>query len=200
MCGQCFTEASVSNLVKPYTQVLDVSHSFDAASSREALLSTGPSHRAERHALADLIRGCRAGRGAPLAPDDFDERLASKTFTYSQTDLPTVRRLYRNAFEDRFSRAAELSYCDLGWGDADVASLCRVIESGAMRQCKSLNLVGNRITDEGVRMLGVSLGTAGAPKLEELQLVGNLASESAVRAVVVAHATREGTHTGRADN
>ena len=75
-----------------------------------------------------------------------------------------------------------------GIGDEGTAKVAE--ELGKNATVEELRLQYNRITDEGVRMLGVSLGTAGAPKLEELQLVGNLASESAVRAVVAAHATR----------
>ena len=73
----------------------------------------------------------------------------AKRFTWKSTDLPTVRRLYRGAFEERFARAATLSYIDLGWGDAEALSLCRVIDSGALRHTRELNLTGNKITDDG---------------------------------------------------
>ena len=166
--GWCWTEASVSNLVKPYTQVLDLSRFTGSA-----------------RLLPDVIRECRAGRAPPLTPSAFNAILESKAFTWKDADLPRVRALYKAAFEGRFARAAKLSYIDLGWGDADVEALCGVIEEGALRHTASLSLVGNQLSDAGMRVLAASLGRDGvAPELQTLELSCNAAGDAACAEVL----------------
>ena len=101
-----------------------------------------------------------------------------------------MRRLYRQAFTQRFACAISLSYVDLGWGDAELASLCRVLESGALGAAwQQLQLTGNAITDAGMQMLAESLRRAPmTPRV--LELGGNLASDAAVREVLEAAASR----------
>ena len=170
--GWCFTEAAVSQLVKPYTLTLDLAH----YSGGEAV-------------LAYLIRECRTGRPPPLSPSEFDEQLASKLFTWRQTVLPTVSRLYCTAFEERFAKATQLPFIDLGWGDAEVKSLCRVIDAGALRQTRTINLAGNQISDAGARLLAESLRRGTAPALEEISLLGNPVSEAATEELEAALTT-----------
>jgi hypothetical protein len=43
-----------------------------------------------------------------------------------------VGALYKAAYTKRFAAATELFYAELGWGDAEVISLSRVLESGAL--------------------------------------------------------------------
>lgn len=151
--------------VKPYTQVLDLGN----------YTGTAP-------LLPDLIRECRSGRGAPLTPPAFDALLETKSFTWRDADLPTVRALYASAFRERFARASQLTYLDLGWTDADVTQLCKVIAAGALRHVAGLSLVGNRISDAGMAELAACLGhEEAAPRLvlSAGDLFGNVASAAA---------------------
>lgn len=167
--GWCWTEAAVSNLVKPYTQVLDVSRFSDAPGML----------------LPDVIRECRAGRQPPLTPESFGSLLHFKSFTWRDADLPTVRELYTTSFDERFAKAETLDYLDLGWRDEEVEELCRVAAAGALRRTRTLNLIGNHVSDAGMAALAASLGTDGvAPALEIVELFGNSASEAACARVL----------------
>ena len=73
-----------------------------------------------------------AGRAAPMTPEDFAAELELKSFTSKKADLPTVGALYTAAYTKRFAAATGLFYAQLGWGDAEVISLSRVLESGAL--------------------------------------------------------------------
>ena len=172
--GWCFAESAVSNLVKPYTQVLDLSR-FEVD-----IPGSAPAHG--QCVLQQLVVACRVGRSAPMTPAEFNARLEEKTFTFYEADVPTVQDLYRAAFEQRFSRATRLAYVDLGWTDGDLACLCRVIETGAVRASKSLDLTSNQITEEGMRLLYETLTgrprALVAPALEVVELLGNPGSES----------------------
>lgn len=197
--GWCWTEASVSNLVKPYTQVLDLSRytGGDLDTLTRTTIRRSNLRVAFATSLPELIRVCRAGRAPPLTPDDFDRRLESKAFTWREADLPTVRRLYRSAFEQRFAQARTLSYLDLGWGDDDACTLCKVIESGALRYTTRLELTGNHFGDEGMRRLAHSIACDEAvPLLEVLHLHPCDASDEAVAAVE--RALRESQQRSRA--
>lgn len=184
--GWCWTESSVSNLVKPYTQVLDLSkYSGQPTAVRSTTLRNSTLRMNYATTLPELIRTCRAGRAPPLIPSEFDRLLEQKAFTWRHADLPTVRQLYRSAFDLRFAAASILSFVDLGWNDEDARSLCKVIDSGALRHTREIDLVGNHITDDGMGWLAASLAQAAvvAPNLEAVHLSCNRASEQATAAV-----------------
>ena len=68
---------------------------------------------------------------------------------------------------------------------ADVEALCGVIEEGALRHTASLSLVGNQLSDAGMRVLAASLGRDGvAPELQTLELSCNAAGDAACTEVL----------------
>ena len=115
--GWCFKESSVANLVKDFDFCLDLGKLGDDTTDWN-----------------DIQKECMAGRAAPMTPEDFAAELELKSFTSKKADLPTVGALYKAAYTKRFAAATTLMYASLGWGDAEVISLSRVLESGALDQ------------------------------------------------------------------
>ena len=68
-------------------------------------------------------------------------------------------------------RARELDYHGIGWRDAEVSQLARVIASGSVPALKSLNLSFNRFGDKGGLALAKAIAQA-LPDLEILELKG----------------------------
>ena len=115
--GWCFKESSVACLVKDYDFCLDLGKLGDETQGWDAIASE-----------------CQAGRAAPLTPEDFMVELERKSFTSKKADLPTVGGLYQAAFTKRFGEAKALNYSGLGWGDAEVISLSKIVASGSLAQ------------------------------------------------------------------
>ena len=157
--GWCTFESAVSGLVKGSGKVLDLAH------------FTGM-----RKDLHDVIRECTAGRSPPLVPVAFRALLATKSFTSKNADLAVVGRLYEQAYRERMATATELLYGGLGWGDADVAEVCLVLESGVLAALEELGLFNNAISDTGIARLAKCLREyAGAlPALRRIYIGGNL--------------------------
>jgi len=89
-----------------------------------------------------------------------------KSFTNGKDDKPLVKRLYEAAFEEQFGKATELSYQDIGWGDAEAAQLVELLASGAAPRLEKLELCGNKIGDEGCKALAAALKEGAAPSLK----------------------------------
>ena len=117
--GWCFKESSVACMVKDFDYCLDLGKLGDGTEGWHAIASE-----------------CQAGRAAPLTPEDFMVELERKSFTSKKADLPTVGGLYQAAFTKRFGEAKTLRYDGLGWGDAEVISLSKIIASGSLAQLK----------------------------------------------------------------
>jgi hypothetical protein len=169
-CSQCFSESCWAQLTKPHTRCLDLgayTGQYDVSTPLHGTVSMSETY--ER-----IIEECTAGsRRPPVLPDEFARELAAKAFTNGKADRPLVARLYRTAFETQMCTAT-LSYQRLGWGDAEMATLAAVIESGALRASSLLNLSANHIGDQGVEALSRALAHAdAAPKLATLSLEGN---------------------------
>ncbi|EOD17328.1 hypothetical protein EMIHUDRAFT_355829, partial [Emiliania huxleyi CCMP1516] len=139
------------------------------------------------------------GRRPPLLPSAFAAELEKKSFTNGKDDKPLVKRLYEAAFKEQFGKATELSYMDLGWGDAEAAQLAEVLASGAAPRLEKLYLEGaaprledlylgnNEIGDEGCKALAAALGKEGAaPRLEVLDLLGNRIGDEGCKALAAA--------------
>ena len=118
---------------------------------------------------------CMAARRPPVLPSDFEETLWEQepvgeyilTFTNGMGDRPFVARKYRQTFEELLRDVDRLEYKNLGWEDAEVRQLAKLLPL-----CTSLQhliLIGNRITDAGAR------GLVGAlpPSLTALDLRHN---------------------------
>ena len=79
----------------------------------------------------------------------------------------------------------------LGWGDEEARRLAAALEhataQGALKALETLNLMYNKIGDEGLRHLSDALARGAAPALKELNLTydpyGNPAKMAAQQAV-----------------
>eukprot|EP00966_Prymnesium_polylepis_P262986 6074543-Prymnesium_polylepis.1 len=112
-------------------------------------------------------------RMPPLLPDDFAEELKAKSFTNGKEDRPMVGALYRTAFEMQMSEATKLMYCGLGWGDAEMVLVTKVVASGAMAKLEELNLNNNRIGDKGMKSFSIALASGAMVQLKVLYLAAN---------------------------
>ena len=157
--GWCFKESSVANLVKDYSLCLDLGKLGDDTDTTS-----------NRFNWSNINEQCRAGRAPPMTPEDFATELEHKSFTSKKADLPTVGGLYRAAYTKRFAAATELDYEFLGWGDTEVISLCRVLESGGLSNLKFIGLGRNTIGDAGMTALASALGSVALPKLKWLDI------------------------------
>lgn len=149
--GWCFKESSVANLVKDYDFCLDLGRLG-----------------AETEGWRTIASECQAGRVAPLTPEDFFVQLEQKSFTSKKADLPTVSGLYKAAFDKRFGQATVLRYSGLGWGDAEMVLLSKVVVSGALGQLKRLNLRSNQIGDAGMSAFSDAIASGSLPALKEV--------------------------------
>lgn len=190
---QCFCEASVANLSKDYSMVLDL----------------GAMHRWTRYAppllaalgcpcvpaglgYLNIIEECamHAGRAPPLTPAAFYARLQSKSFTSKKADLPTVRCLYDDAFAARLGGARTLAFGGLNWGDDEAAQFAELMRSGVLTRVESIALTKNRIGEAGMRALAEAIASGGLPACcTDLRAFGNLASDEPVQQAFQAHRT-----------
>ena len=178
--------------------------------SEEELAAQGD-HDNFRHpgTLDALIRG--GGRGAPVSPEHFEEELKEKVFSFD-ADRTVCAGLYRGVAEPLLAAVETLRFGELkGWtaadwrhmggalacctklwtlglgqmgaDDAAMAAFGGALGSGAAPALEYLDLVGNKIGDEGMRHLADALARGAAPALVSLSLYGNPASDAAKQAV-----------------
>ena len=105
----------------------------------------------------ELHEKCKQRRTPPLLPDEFERRLASKSFTSKKSDLPTVAALYRTAFEEHVRETKFFIFEGMGWADAEAVLVAQLIQSGILSGLVRVSLKDNRIGDEGARALGDAL-------------------------------------------
>jgi hypothetical protein len=157
--GWCFKESSVANMVKYYEYSLDLGKLRDDTMTRTGIPG---------QAWGSMVSDCKAGRAPPMTPEDFATELERKSFTSKKADLPTVGGLYKAAYTKRFATATKLDYGSLGWGDAEVISLSKVLESGAIPNLEQLWLNWNQIGDVGMQALAGAVSNGALPKLNIL--------------------------------
>jgi len=141
--GWCFTESAMSGLVKDYDFIVDL-----------GLFSGSKEH----NHLESIICDCKSSRSPPMLPDEFREELSRKTFTNKVGDFEKVAKLYADAFTTEFANAKTINYSGMGWGDAEIHALCRVLASPLFSAAEVI-LVGNPITDDGAQALMVALSS-----------------------------------------
>ena len=172
----------MGNLIKTSNKALDLGALTQTRKARENLA------RADLH-LNEVVRACTKGhRAPPLPPDEFAAALETKSFTSKKADLETVSQLYRSAFEARVTGEKKFVYVELGWGDEDIAVLCRAQRAAAA--CESLALQGNKMGDEGAAALAQALREGAMPQLAELNLGRNRIGSKGVAAL--AESLRQG--------
>ena len=111
-------------------------------------------------------------RPPPMAPAAMARLVASRRFMSKKSDLPMVIEINTTTVLSLFRDAEELTYIGLGWGDAEVAKLCEVLP--LCKSLQALNLQGNAIGDAGVATLVRVITSGALPTLETLGLNGNL--------------------------
>ena len=107
----------------------------------------------------------------PHPPDDFNAIVETKSFTNKVTDLPIVKKLYKDAFELRIPKARWLDFQYLGWGDAEAAAVSRALH--AAKAVGSLMLNDNDIGSEGAAALAAALREGAGPELWGIDLNDN---------------------------
>ncbi len=129
-------------------------------------------------------RMCRTqGRLAPMAPDAFERMMSGGVasgeirFT-SNADLDgIVLPNYRNGFIDALASVRKLKYDDLGWGDAQMATLAGALAfghaHGGLRELTLLSLNGNKLGPAAAESICELLGGGVLDRLEWLQLRNN---------------------------
>merc|ERR1712217_572608 len=137
----------------------------------------------------DIVAECISdlGRSPPLLPDDFNQALEARSFTNGKTDMQLVKGLYVVEFDRRFREAVDLIYHNLGWEDAQLEAVLKVLPT--CEQLETLNLNGNRFADLGPLVEQLRHGIM--PKLKTLELAGSVdqSSSASVRGLqeVCAH-------------
>jgi hypothetical protein len=163
--GWNFLEAHVSRFVKPAQHVLDL--------SKAATLPEGYEED-DVPQVELLIQECKAPRPPPLLPAEFRAAVAAKSFTDRDADLEVVCTLYEDAFRANFVVNEALCYDGLGWGDAEVEALCKVLAAEEMASCKSLWLSHNDgMTSAGLATLEKAFKGGALPNIETLHLLGS---------------------------
>jgi hypothetical protein len=102
-----------------------------------------------------------------------------------------VTRLYSEAFSAQLSKAAQLGYGHLQWGDAEAIQIGRVMTTGAMSSCEGLWLNDNAIGDQGLVGLigGLSDPASALTRLAELRLNSNSIGDEGMASLAKAFAS-----------
>ena len=144
----------------------------------------------------DLQMACQAGREAPLAPDAFEAMLragmareaeAAGTgfrFTNGKDATEICIPQYRDGFLRLMAMGGVLNYANLGWGDAEAATLAAALAyahaNGATSQAFELSLSANQLTDAALPPLVEVIEKGALPELETLALDDNAFTDAAV--------------------
>jgi len=177
--GWCFTESSWATLTKDSSRSLDLGRLPDVV----------PSGRVEDKATIIAICTQGGGRQPPLLPDQFDSVVVAKTFTNGKDDRPLVAKLYRAAFLAKCGQVKELSYRNLGWGDAEAEQLAKVMKSGAFSQLAKLDVGGNVIGSAGFTAIAEAIFAGALPQLQTLFMQGNPGNTDDVYQALRGHAS-----------
>ncbi len=168
--GWCFTESSVSNLIKGHGLCLDLGK-FDEESMED---------------WDELNEGCRAHRDPPLTPSEFRPQLATKSFTSKNADEERVNRMFEDEFNKRMGGVGNLMWRDMKWTDEAAVAVSKVIATGVLKKLEYLILSGNQIGDAGVMAMAEAAGKGTLPKLKQLELHGNQIGDAGVKALAEA--------------
>ena len=115
----------------------------------------------------DRLDQLLAAKTAKGCNDDLARIGESKRFTAKAAVPDQVNALYASIFE----QTEKLPFGQLDWGDAEAKVLSQALYEA--KGLKSLSLEGNRIQDEGAKILAASLKQGAAPKLKKLNLASN---------------------------
>merc|ERR1719247_868578 len=148
LSGWCHFEATVSSILKPWDQRLNLARST----------------RTER--TYDLFyTNCKASRPPPVTPAAFSDSLDACSFTNGSDSFP-VKSLFQTAFQALTENARELDFSNLAWGEAQAKVLAEVLPF--FTHCTSLNLSRNPFGVHGLSALFPLLPKM--PRLESLSM------------------------------
>ena len=149
----------------------------------------------EEEDLNQVRKNGMAARPPPVAPAEFASTLEAGVasgitkFTNSG-DVGLVGKIYGWAFAAEMAGAVSLSYCGLGWDDAQMLALCEVLRAAhagsGLGKVESLNLARNKMGDGSMAALAALLEEGAMPNLEELILAGNQISDAGMAALASA--------------
>jgi hypothetical protein len=121
-----------------------------------------------------LTESHQAQRMPPLTPQEFEERVTSKTFTNGHADIPLTTKLYEASFAAHFGRARELAYHSLKWGDAEGRAVATMLASGACASLTNIFMTDNQMGDDGAHALAAVLADSRLlPRIERVTLSKN---------------------------
>jgi hypothetical protein len=115
---------------------------------------------------------CKHQQRPPRLPSAFTEELRRSVFAV-EADRTFAMHKYEEGFLEAIAAAKELSFSDLGWGDAEASQLAEILPH--CEQLEKLALHGNRITDKGAESL---IGSLHKCEVQELWLTQTTASKA----------------------
>ena len=155
--GWCFVEATISSVIK-------MSHTrFDTG----ALELDGAGNLVMDEDRETVMERCLSRRCVPLRPDIVRHLLHTEKKFTTDADKEVVADLYESFFNDVAGSSTVLGFPCLDWTDKEIRDLAdslRLFEMLAF-----LNLVGNKITDEGAFALADALKDLKHLKLVKLR-------------------------------
>jgi len=173
--GWCIFERRLSAVVKDNDCFLHLS-------SLSGRTSYWPGLRAE----------CAAARPAPMLPAAFEALMRrgvadrSIHFTNGKDATQVVIPQYAVGFDRLMHNAVEFDLRDLEWGDAEAVAFAAALTyahgRGGLRHVQKVNLVRNRIGDDGMRALADAIRAGAMPTLPNkkgMVIAFNPASKSA---------------------
>jgi len=109
----------------------------------------------------------------------------SKIAFTNGSDVCVVEKLYRTSLVASLSKTDKLAYTDLGWSDADVATLVESLVPPLCCSVIKMHLDGNAMTDKGIeRLCTAARGPGVLPSLTHLFLDKNQISDAGVDDIV----------------
>ena len=154
--GWCFVEATISSVIKmSFTR-------FDTG----ALELDGAGNLVMDEDFETVTERCTTRRCVPLRPDVVRHLLHTEKKFTTDADKAVVADLYERFFNDVAGSCAGLFFSGLHWTDKEIRDLAGSLHF--FEKLEELDLVGNKITDEGAVALAGALRDLKRLKLVEL--------------------------------
>jgi hypothetical protein len=138
-----------------------------------------------------IVQECAARRPAPITPDAFRERVlggmddGTIRFTNGKDATAVIIPQYEAAFVRLMSEVSALDYEELAWGDEEARELAESIAyahaRGGLRKLRKLNLLKNKVGDDGLAQIARVIADGAMPNLtpKTCQVGFNPASKAA---------------------
>ena len=136
------------------------------------------------------------GRRPPILPEVMKDTLlnGNKSFYNVKDDPHLLARMYDEAFVRYFGSVLKLSYCNLGWTDAEAGQLAALLRSKACSRLEWLHMTSNEIGDEGMRQIAEVLTNGTVPACTTIVLEDNPGDvrpvEAALRLLIAGNARK----------